>query len=474
MSKKSKKIGNVWDLTPEEQQKQLDEFAEFEKGNVDIMSLIGNKSMRGVDENGFSAGLEAIILKDQKKLDNNYDDEPVHGLWSTSDSHCSESDDYDNDTAIAPKVNIIAPKVYQDQYAEDVSNIVNSAADTNDNFEPDENPSVNNNPVYHDEKSVREYSIKINEDLATLHRLIIDDGICPTVVSLDVAKSENIDHVYDAENAGNACVELSQYIMTLKHPSAIFEMEDFFNTDYWKFGRVLRDDYNKNRYAFFSVGNYVLCYLIDTESINVFNQLINTNYSHTIEEILKIYLSLAYAAGTLHQAFWVEDDDYIKRIFNDKNLNKQSEFHDIFVSDLSTKLVPPHDSVDVDDGVRLIPVEDLQINARDIMSDLSGNDYYDNYDDEDDEEEDDIPSNPNNTKQIMNDEYSDLADGMDFVDEKTSINENSSHDQILEYASQRRNQDNESVTLKHAAGDKLDYNDTINDDLVFPVIKKNS
>ena len=29
MSKKSKKIGNVWDLTPEEQQKQLDEFAEF-------------------------------------------------------------------------------------------------------------------------------------------------------------------------------------------------------------------------------------------------------------------------------------------------------------------------------------------------------------------------------------------------------------------------------------------------------------
>lgn len=474
MSKKSKKIGNVWDLTPEEQQKQLDEFAEFEKGNVDIMSLIGNKSMRGVDENGFSAGLEAIILKDQKKLDNNYDDEPVHGLWSTSDSRCSESDDYDNDTAIAPKVNIIAPKVYQDQYAEDASNIVNSDADTNDNFEPDENPSVNNNSVYHDEKSVREYSIKINEDLATLHRLIIDDGICPTVVSLDVAKSENIDHVYDAENAGNACVELSQYIMTLKHPSAIFEMEDFFNTDYWKFGRVLRDDYNKNRYAFFSVGNYVLCYLIDTESINVFNQLINTNYSHTIEEILKIYLSLAYAAGTLHQAFWVEDDDYIKRIFNDKNLNKQSEFHDIFVSDLSTKLVPPHDSVDVDDGVRLIPVEDLQINARDIMSDLSGNDYYDNYDDEDDEEEDDIPSNPNNTKQIMNDEYSDLADGMDFVDEKASINENSNHDQMLEYAAQRKNQDNESVTLKHAAGDKLDYNDTINDDLVFPVIKKNS
>ena len=64
MGKKNKKK-DIWDLTPEEQKKQADEIFAFEKGNIDILSI--SNVEKCLNDNGFSAGLEAVIAKDLRK-----------------------------------------------------------------------------------------------------------------------------------------------------------------------------------------------------------------------------------------------------------------------------------------------------------------------------------------------------------------------------------------------------------------------
>lgn len=371
--KKSKKLsGNIWDLTPEEQQAQLAEFEEMEKGEVNVLSLIGDKH-QGLDENGLSAGLEALIVKDQRSKDEvrvGFDDEmddevnPEDFAFNKMkrddnkdfEMRCPLDDDVDDDDFWAPPIAVRSSSSLK----------------------------IESRPLYD-----MDLRLLLFAPIHELNRLIIDDGIAPTSISFDVATTEDIVGSVDAQQAAEACSQLFNYILSLKHPTAIYEEKDFHNTDFWKFGCVKLNSYNKNRYFFMEDNGYVFCYYIDDTMVNELNKLISEKYSSSVNEILSIYMSMAYAVGTMHQAFFIEEEDYIEKLMNSEEFNQQKEFHDKFVNDLSTELLERGVKPSEQDGIYLMPAKELQIESRRLLEYLSGDDYY-----EDEEDDTDIPGIP--------------------------------------------------------------------------------
>lgn len=348
MSKKKKKEASIWDLTPEEQISGLRKIDEdLENNRVDsILSMMNVPP--AMSENGLSMELEARISRDinKKYTDKTNEANTVAG-YSQIHTVSSEQESY---TPVQPDP--------IEQIREPLIQISNTVA-----------------PVY-----LREISFNILKDL---NRLIINDGIAPTSVSLDIAIQEELDEsiAIDSDMVADTMTEVINYIKSLKHPTAIYYTDDFHNTDFWKFGRVSKNSYNDDRYFFMEHDKYVFAYIIDTESVNSLIEMLD---SYDNNDILSIILGMAYAAGTLNQAFFIEDERYIETFMHSR-YNKQKEFHKEFVDDLTTVFIDINAEPDEDDGVDLYPAEALQTNTREIIQLLNGSAY-----DDDDDEEDNV------------------------------------------------------------------------------------
>ncbi len=401
MSKKSKKINNVWDLTAEEQQEEIEKFAEFENGEVNIMSLVGNKASKGLNDKGFSAGLESLIVNDQKKKFGIPTDQPVmtdeeKDFWDSDDNEVErvypeDSMDSDGDA----------------DYDESAEELAES------NGPDDMNEEVKFN-------GVRSVVFRTGFPLDVVHRIVIDDGICPTVTSVDSALTEKLTGYYDADDIGDAITMLFNYIITLKHPAAIYDYNDFMNPDFWVFARIANGEYNQRRYKFFSTETQVFCYVVDDDSVNVMNHVLSKLYSEDPNEILKIFIGMAYAAGTIHQAFWIEDSEYISRLVLNSKINMQKEFHNLFSSDPTTVKIVRCGEETVNDQVKLLDAEEVQTTARGLITMLTGDGYFgddDAYDDEEDDDEEESSDEMNQEEESEEEtEFDGLGDDMEMVE----------------------------------------------------------
>ena len=108
---------------------------------------------------------------------------------------------------------------------------------------------------------------------------------------------------------------------------------------------------------------------------------------YDIHDIFKTFISMSYAVGTLNQAFFVEDDLYLKA-FKASDLNQQVEFHNLFINDESTMLIDNIEGLD-NFGVDNFSLDDVQYYVREKISRLTGTSYLDDEDDDEDEDEDD-------------------------------------------------------------------------------------
>ena len=161
---------------------------------------------------------------------------------------------------------------------------------------------------------------------------------------------------------------LDLYITSLKHPTAIYLKDDFID----EYGCV--ESFDDDKFVFMSVDNFVLAYAINIDSKRHFTEYVGklTEHSTDINDILKIYVSLAFACGTMHQAFFVEEDDYLAYFMN-STYNQKDLFKKVFFEDKSTNMSFSGDSEMFSD---IISVEALQKLARNTISAMTGEDYF--------------------------------------------------------------------------------------------------
>lgn len=379
---KKHKTRDIWDLSPEEQSKQAEEVFAVENGDFSILSL--SKPKKGINSRGFSHGLENEITKDilgRKEsvvsLDGNYE-KPIHGKTNMEETIGVKPEKFIEDESIG-SVSLDTPKdETEPEYVLPINLKTVDPVESND--------FTHSEPKIQNIHNLRSVSFNVND---ILNRLVVDDGIAPTAFSFDVGLSQDLAGMYDDDEIGEMTVDLLSYIISLKHPTAIYEYDDFINRDFWKFGSVLNDSYNHNRYLFLVANGYVFCYLLDEDSINAFYNYLNESKMES-NDLLRTFVSLSYAVGTMQQAFFIEDDTYI-RAFMKSSLNKQKEFHTLFSDDLSTSLIPNGDEVQDTDGIQLISAQELQSYSREMISRITGTSYFgdDDTDDVDDDGDDD-------------------------------------------------------------------------------------
>ena len=297
--------------------------------------------------------------------------------------------------------------------------------------------------VAKDENSLLQ-SIRFFYDL-DLEKMYVDDGVVSSVLSFPVISQQDIIGAYDADDIGDIVETLGLYIISLKHPSAIISMDDFFSNKY-KFDKV--KSYNKDKYIFFYHENNVFCYRVDVDSLNDMKHLLdNSLCSDDLTNYLRFYVSLSFACGSLNGAFFVEDIDFIEK-FKSSLHNRVEEFTDDFFNDEETTLL----STDEDGALIWYDVYDVQTLARRTISNLVGECYFgsdgDDYDDEDDEFYDDNTSESEEeseestsddvlnasdvseqmAKEIENDL---LSPDMEVVDDTSKKEETSSDDSLV-------------------------------------------
>lgn len=348
MGKKSKKYKDEWDLTPEEQAEQAEKLYELERGNIDITALTDDKPI--IRDSGLTPEIEKLVLNDIR-----------------TDSKFVTSVD------VQPKEMKTNMEKLEDEFSysqQFVDKVV-------------KNKGITHDPNYMSSRKIT-FDTRMAQDL---YRMIIDDKISPTPYSLTVGLEQGITGEYDEDDVADKVSVLYDYIITLKHPVAIYTKSEFMDSEKYKFSRVRDDQYNKRRYAFVESGNFVFCYIIDEKSYNDFLMLLNDN-EYDQYDILKTYVSIAYAVGSTMQAFFIEDEWYVKEFMNSK-WNLQEKFHHIFTRDNQTLFIHDEEEPRDEDGIYLENVEKLHVEARAIISEVTGESYFDDEDEDLEDEFDD-------------------------------------------------------------------------------------
>lgn len=341
--KNKKKGGDFWDIaTSKDQMKNLDIIAQIEKchekGNKKVGKagdIFGLSSTPITDENGLPAGLVDVISRDMgfKERDEEEIGHPLGEIASMIEHSVTSKP---VDTSL-------------ERFEKECQ------------FEP-ERP---------DPKKLKGVEFNVIEELG---RLTVSDAIVPVSLYIPTIFNtiELMDGSMDADQLGDDMSLIFHYIISCKHPTAIFTPEEFFG--------FMKDveSYNDAKYIFMSLEDeLILAYKV--EGREEANDYLFSTMHYAPEDVLKCFVSLAYMAGTVHSAFFVEESDYIEAFVNSK-YNLIEEFVEDFKSDEETII----DEKD-DEKVDVIDVRELQTAARQRISTLVGEE--DMFDDEDDYEE---------------------------------------------------------------------------------------
>ena len=280
MGKKKKKQRDSWDLTAEEQMELADAFYEAEKKGQ-LLKLNKDGKASKFTENGLEPGIEELIHqrlvasehKNDENLTNNTNDESenVESYESFIDK-LSKNESYDVDDS------------EDDELSDQVTTPV----------------SINTS---------NQIKFRFIEDL---NRLVIDDGLAPTSISIDYVHSTAIkDMEYDDDYTGNTVSLLYYYILSTKHPYMILTKEEFVNI----FRNVA--SYNTQNISLMEINEkYVAVYLVDKDTNEVLLDKIPEIYEFNNKEMLQYMLTIAINSGSIHNAFFYDQETYIEKFID--------------------------------------------------------------------------------------------------------------------------------------------------------------
>ena len=301
-----------------------------------------------------------------------------------------------------------------------------------------------------------------------LKRIVIDDGIAPKSFYFD---SELIDvdnrlTNNDIENSTEIIEKLTDYIISISHPTAVFKEEDILKApDKFKY---VGDLYDKSKFRLFEYrashtdeeynvvedGMYIAAYKIDNESFSELTKLVTylTRSSNNPEaEMLLAYIAIASCCDTSCNEFLIEDqeqlDDFYDSSFNNKEefINELINDHVTGISDSAEDKDTLYDIVadditslhmyanvffsrvlqyDSDVSIRLKSESDIEIRKDEALHAT----WDDDDDDEDDDEEDIKVTEETNEETLMTDDMVMVDTTNDTTVEVTVENSGSSND----------------------------------------------
>ena len=281
MGKKKKKQRDSWDLTAEEQMELADAFYEAEKKGQ-LLKLDKDGKASKFTENGLEPGIEELIHQRLVASEHKNDENLTN---NTNDEESEEVESYDS---------------FIDKLSKNESYDV-------DDSEDDELTDQVTTPV--SINTSNQIKFRFIEDL---NRLVIDDGLAPTSISIDYVHSTAIkDMEYDDDYTGNTVSLLYYYILSTKHPYMILTKEEFVNI----FRNVA--SYNTQNITLMEINEkYVAVYLVDKDTNEVLLDKIPEIYEFNNKEMLQYMLTIAINSGSIHNTFFYDQETYIEKFID--------------------------------------------------------------------------------------------------------------------------------------------------------------
>ena len=283
MGKKKKKQRDSWDLTAEEQMELADAFYEAEKKGQ-LLKLNKDGKASKFTENGLEPGIEELIHQRLVASEHKNDENLTNNTNDESETFDESVDDFDND-----------------EESENVESY------DEDDSEDDELSDQVTTPV--SINTSNQIKFRFIEDL---NRLVIDDGLAPTSISIDYVHSTAIkDMEYDDDYTGNTVALLYYYILSTKHPYMILTKEEFVNI----FRNVA--SYNTQNISLMEINEkYVAVYLVDKETHEVLLDKIPEIYEFNNKEMLQYMITIAVKSGAIHESFFYDQETYIEKFID--------------------------------------------------------------------------------------------------------------------------------------------------------------
>ena len=380
MGKKKKKQRDSWDLTAEEQMELADAFYEAEKKGQ-LLKLDKDGKASKFTENGLEPGIEELIHqrlvasehKNDENLTNNTNDEP--------EMFDELVDDFDND-----------------EESEEVESY-----DVDDSEDDEESDQVTTPVSINTSNQIK---FRFIEDL---NRLVIDDGLAPTSISIDYVHSTAIkDMEYDDDYTGNTVSLLYYYILSTKHPYMILTKEEFVNV----FRNVA--SYNTQNISLMEINEkYVVVYLVDKDTKEVLLDKIPEIYEFNHKEMLQYMLTLAINSGSIHDTFFYDQESYIEKL-----IEYQATYVDVddfkeYLNDNGTKFskdIPERTFDKLAEDLVILDFETLKSQAIETIEEILD-------ESDEDEEDDDEEKEYEDTEESIDEELNDLDEEIgDFDD----------------------------------------------------------
>ena len=280
MGKKKKKQRDSWDLTAEEQMELADAFYEAEKKGQ-LLKLNKDGKASKFTENGLEPGIEELIHQRLVASEHKNDENLTNNTNDESETFDESVDDFDNDEE---SENV-------ESYDSFIDKLSKNESYDEDDSEDDELSDQVTTPV--SINTSNQIKFRFIEDL---NRLVIDDGLAPTSISIDYVHSTAIkDMEYDDDYTGNTVSLLYYYILSTKHPYMILTKEEFVNI----FRNVA--SYNTQNISLMEINDkYVAVYLVDKETHEVLLDKIPEIYEFNNKEMLQYMLTIAINSGSIH------------------------------------------------------------------------------------------------------------------------------------------------------------------------------
>ena len=390
MGKKKKKQRDSWDLTAEEQMELADAFYEAEKKGQ-LLKLDKDGKASKFTENGLEPGIEELIHQRLVASEHKNDENLTNNTNDESETFDESVDDFDND-----------------EESENVESY------DEDDSEDDELSDQVTTPV--SINTSNQIKFRFIEDL---NRLVIDDGLAPTSISIDYVHSTAIkDMEYDDEYTGNTVSLLYYYILSTKHPYMILTKEEFVNI----FRNVA--SYNTQTISLMEINEkYVAVYLVDKDTKEVLLDKIPEIYEFNNKEMLQYMLTIAINSGSIHNAFFYDQETYIEKL-----IEYQATYVDVddfkeYLNDNGTEFskdIPERTFDKLAEDLVILDFETLKSQAIETIEEIL--DESDE-DEEDDDEEKEYEDTEESIDEELNDldeeigDFDDLLNSDDEVDE---------------------------------------------------------
>lgn len=262
-----------------------------------------------------------------------------------------------------------------------------------------------------------------------LGRIVIDDGIAPTVLSIPALEYVDLNSSvytadYDADYIGDVCETLMRFTLINKHPFAIVTLDEYEN--------LFRRYRNINTNKFFIVaisGHYCLYYISDSDHKTLMTLPDIFGLTDDVQR-LKFWVNAATQSELGNVAFYRYNSNYVTAVKNLRGEDAVKRYLNLINNDSDTIFnaigdINAHNEYDIyDDDV-------LERTVKTIYEELLDTDEDEDEDDENDTSSDNIDYNEFFPYEPIRDD--DTDEGVDEDDNEEEDNENDTSSDNINY-----------------------------------------